>query len=116
MSSWNIRLTYQSKNDRIHANVKKKWIRYPDNPARKINRNATRLSMFLKANKITLEMNIWRFCMHYSRINKLSCHCYFIKLLTRGRIYSLPEITKIASRYGFASGVSRPQDCLAMRP
>ena len=26
------------------------------------NRNAT--FQFLKANKITLEMNIWRFCMH----------------------------------------------------
>ena len=37
----------------------------------------------------------------------LSCHCYFIKLLTRDEFIPF-EITKIASRYGFASGMSRP--------
>ena len=48
-------------------------------------------------------MNIWRYVC--TRINKLSCHCYLIKLLRLGTNLLASEITKIASRYGFAAGV-----------
>ena len=41
-------------------------------------------------------------------INKLSCHCYFIKFPMRGTNLFVSKITKIASRFGFASAVSRP--------
>ena len=43
-------------------------------------------------NKITLEWTFGSFVC--TRMNKLSCYCYFIKLLVKGRIYSLPKLQK----------------------
>ena len=58
------------------------------------------------ANTITLEMNIWRFCMHQNQQVILSL--IILSSFSRETNLFASEIAKIASRYGFASGVSRP--------
>ena len=68
------------------------------------NRNAT--FQFLKANKMTLEINFWRFCMQLESTSYPAI--VILSSFSRGTNIFASEITKIASRYGFASGVSWP--------